>query len=76
MNGRQGVLRGGVLTSRQLEVMWCMSYGQTRREVALAMGIADNTVRNHLRRVFVSLDADSLVAAYRKLGWLRIEQDG
>ncbi len=72
----QGMLRGRSLTQRQLEVMWVMSYGTTRAEAASVLGISDNTMRTHIADVFRKLGVASMIEAYRKIGWLRIEQDG
>lgn len=41
------------LSNREEEVVHLLCQGMTNREIALHMGISENTVRNHLRRVFL-----------------------
>ncbi|MBA2542319.1 MAG: hypothetical protein H0V17_21940 [Deltaproteobacteria bacterium] len=44
------------LTPRQREVARWVSLGRTNAEVALMLGMSENTVKKHLKDVFVSLD--------------------
>jgi PAS domain S-box-containing protein len=51
------------LTSRQLEVLELIGSGFSAREIADELGIAEPTVRNHIRAVLVELRAHSQLAA-------------
>lgn len=45
------------LTERQREVLGMVAAGATNKEIALAMGIAPHTVKNHLAQIFERLGA-------------------
>ncbi len=57
----------GDLTPQERRVADLVALGQSNREIAVAMGIADKTVRNYLTRVFVKLDVPSRTALALKL---------
>ena len=58
-----------VFTVRQLEVLQLIAQGASNREVAKALGIADNTAKQHTHAVFQALNVSSrsqaIVAAAR-----------
>lgn len=58
------------LTSRDIEVLRALADGDTAENAARDLGIAHKTLKNHLTRVYRRLGVQSLVAAYRRLGWL------
>lgn len=45
-----------LLTPRQREVARYVSYGRTNAEVALVLGMSENTVKKHLKEVFAILE--------------------
>lgn len=58
-----------VFTARQLEVLQLLAKGASNREIAKALGIADNTAKQHTHAVFQALNVTSrsqaVVAAVR-----------
>ena len=60
------------LTPRQLEVLSLVADGYSARQIARRLGLAEPTVRNHIRAILVELRVHSQLAAVaraRKL-WL------
>ncbi len=55
------------LTDRQWEIMQLIKKGKQRGEVALALGISLNTVKNHLQNIFEKLRVSSQMEALRKI---------
>jgi len=51
------------LSHREVEVLQELALGRSTAEVATAMGIAGNTVRNHVQKVLMKLGAHSRVEA-------------
>lgn len=60
------------LTPRELHILVLLTEGQTHDDVAFRMGITPNTVKAHLQNVYHKLGTGSLVATYKRLGWLRV----
>ena len=58
-----------VFTARQLEVLQLLAKGASNRDIARALGIADNTAKQHTHAVFQALNvtsrAQAVVAAVR-----------
>jgi DNA-binding NarL/FixJ family response regulator len=64
------------LTARQLEVLRLSARGLTNAEIANVLGISGATVKNHLERVYDSLDASNRTEAAMRLRELGLEDDG
>jgi two-component system NarL family response regulator len=54
---------GPALTARELEVLREAARGATNREIAAVLGIAENTVKNHMRNVLEKLHLHSRTEA-------------
>ncbi|MHB1006096.1 MAG: response regulator [Chloroflexota bacterium] len=52
-----------VLTAREIEVLRCVASGSSNREVAAALAISENTVKNHLRSILEKLHLANRVQA-------------
>lgn len=52
-----------VLTRREREVLGLMAAGRANRQIATALGISENTVKNHVRAILDKLHASSRVDA-------------
>lgn len=73
-SARQADLRGRYLgpslTRRELDVLRALTGGGTNRDVAEALGISENTVKNHVRSILEKLQAksraDAVVIGLRK----------
>jgi DNA-binding CsgD family transcriptional regulator len=59
------------LTDRQREVLWRVADGSRQQDVAADMGISTQTLKNHLRLVYKSVGARSLLHALHLVGWLK-----
>ena len=67
------------LSSREMEVLECVTLGMSNKEIAKALGISHQTVKNHvtaiLRKLGVEDRTQAAVYALRR-GWVRLyEQD-
>ena len=51
------------LTSRQLEILRHITMGKSNKEIARALGIADNTVRVHISAIFQVLNVNNRTEA-------------
>jgi len=51
------------LTSREHEVLQLLTRGQTNKEIAGKLGIAENTVKNHLKNILEKLHLENRVQA-------------
>ena len=64
------IARLRLLTPRQREVARYVSFGRTNAEVAMILGMSENTVKKHLKEVFCVLDTTNrteLAALFRDL---------
>ncbi len=51
------------LTARELEILKLLSRGPTNKQIGHALGISDNTVRNHVLRIIEKLDVSDRTEA-------------
>lgn len=51
------------ITPREVEVLGLLAAGHSNKEIARAMGVSPNTVKTHLARLFVKLQATTRTAA-------------
>ena len=69
------------LTRRETEVLELVASGLRNRQIALRLGLAEKTVRNHVSTILGKLQANdrteaALIAARHGLGRLRTEESG
>jgi len=55
------------LSNREAQVLTMLSSGQTAQQIARSLGLSTNTVRVHIRSLFVKLNVKSQVALLAKL---------
>lgn len=64
------------LSSREIEVLDCISHGQSNKEIAKQLKISDQTVKNHitsiLRKLNVNDRTQAVVYALRR-GWIKMQ---
>lgn len=60
------------LTPRQFEVIRAYALTGSRKEVAIALGIATQTVDNHLTEIFRRLKVETAIEAFLALDWLDV----
>lgn len=51
------------LTDRELAVLECVAAGQSNRDVAAELGLAEETVKSHLKNIFQKLDVTDRIRA-------------
>lgn len=61
------------LTPRERQSLEAYAQTTDQREAARRLGISYQTFKNHLRRAYAKLGAHNSIAAFRKLGWLRVQ---
>lgn len=54
------------LTSRELEILELLSKGWTNNSIARKMDISINTVKYHLKKIFIKLNAKNRIEALNK----------
>ncbi len=58
--------RHDTLTTREFQIVWLISEGQTDRQIATQLGIGRRTVSNHVSIILLKLDALSRAHAVTK----------
>ena len=61
-----------VPTQRQMEVLRLLAQGLTDDEVARALGLSRQSVKNHKTELFRRMKVHSKVEAFIVMGWLRL----
>lgn len=61
MQGKLGRGSSGSLSSRELEIVGLVARGMSNKAIGEALGLSDNTVRNHLRSILEKLGLDNRV---------------
>ena len=51
------------LSDREHEIVYWLRMGKTNFEIGIILGISPNTVKNHLKRIFIKLDVSSRAQA-------------
>lgn len=67
--------RAPALTPRQVDVLKLLARGLTNREIAAVLGIAESTVKTHLRTLFEVLDVSNRTEATLVMRELGIDDD-
>jgi DNA-binding NarL/FixJ family response regulator len=64
------------LSTREMEILKCITRGQSNKEIAKLLGISRQTVKNHmtsiLRKLAVNDRTQAAVYALRR-GWIRLQ---
>lgn len=61
------------LTMREIEVLDCVAQGFSNRDIAMALFVNEQTIKNHLTSIYRKLDVDDRVQALRlaiERGWI------
>ena len=61
-------------TPRQLEVLRLMASGMTQEQIAEAMVLAVQSVKNHKSEAYRRLGVANMTQAYLRLGWLQVPE--
>lgn len=59
------------LTERQFEVVWLTAQGLTNQDVATALEVNLQTVKNHLQMAYETNDVSNVRELIWKLGWVK-----
>jgi DNA-binding CsgD family transcriptional regulator len=64
--GAHGERSSGPLTEREVEILQSIAGGWTTAQIAEAFAISEHTVRSHVKRILLKLDAHSKAEAVSK----------
>jgi DNA-binding CsgD family transcriptional regulator len=67
--------RGSRISRREREVLAAIAYCGDQRRAAIRLGIADQTVKNHLTNIYRRLGVHGIIDALYAVGWLRVPND-
>ncbi|WP_406838529.1 response regulator [Streptomyces sp. AHU1] len=56
----------GTLSEREVEVLGLVAQAMSNRQIAVRLGIAEGTIKRHMRNIFAKLDAVSRIDAVNK----------
>lgn len=59
------------LTDRQRDVLRMAATGMTHADLARALGVSEQTVKNHLTTAYRTLEVRNQTQAFVALGWLK-----
>lgn len=65
------------LTRREGDILCCIAQGMTNKQVAHALGLAENTVKNHITAIFEKLqvyDRTSAVVSAMRRDWIQVQE--
>ncbi|HYH08209.1 MAG TPA: response regulator transcription factor [Thermoanaerobaculia bacterium] len=71
-----GALAGSGLTLRERQVIGLMARGEKNRAIARALGVAEQTVKGHVKNILAKLGASTRTEAVSRAarrGWIRID---
>jgi DNA-binding NarL/FixJ family response regulator len=54
------------LTARQLDILLMLDHGKTNKDIALILGLAEKTVKNHITTLFAELGCVNRLQAVRQ----------
>lgn len=60
------------LSPRELDIVAEIATGDSYKQIAYRMGIAEQTVKNHVAKARQKLGATSTIDLMAKMGWLRL----
>ena len=64
--GPAGLMPGGLLSDRELEVLRLLASRLTTTEIAGALFVSSNTLKSHMKSIYRKLDVSSRAAAVRE----------
>ncbi len=67
--------RGSKLSVREREVLAAIAFCGDQKRAAIRLGIADQTIKNHLTTVYRRLGVHGIIDALYAVGWLRVPND-
>lgn len=70
--GIEPVLYGKVFTPREIELLRFIANGKKKKDIALTLGISENTVRNHLNNLYAKLGVNKATQAIERGKILRL----
>ena len=66
----QGIIHQSPLTTRERDVLSLWAKGFQQKQIATHLSLSPQTVKKHLRNVYVKLNAHNKVQALTKAGYL------
>jgi two-component system, NarL family, response regulator len=67
------------LSGREIEVLRRVAHGESNREIGAALGLAENTVKNHIKNIMLKLEAadrtEAVTVALRR-GIIGLDEEG
>ncbi len=61
------------LSARQEELLRMRAQGMSNAKIGKALGISQQTVKNHLTEAYARLGVDNIVDAMRVKGWVKVK---